>query len=207
MIEGISGLEVCRRAPPHARDRQRADHHADRPRRGGGPGARARDRRRRLCHQAVQPARAGRPGAGGAAPGAAGAGRRAIALRRPRNGHCRPQGEARRARRSRSARPSSACCAISSNIPAASSRASGCSTRSGAATATSRSRTVDVHIRRLRQAINLDGQPRADPDRPLRRLRARRRCRLARATIALQAGRRDVTNESPNCQTAAAQRP
>ena len=139
---------------PHARDRQRADHHADRARRGGRPDPRPRDRRRRLCHQALLAARAGRPGARGAAPGAAGAGRRAAGLCRYRDGRGRPQGEARRRARSRSAPPSSACSRISSNIPAGSSRASGCSIRSGARTATSRSRTVDVHIRRLRKAIN-----------------------------------------------------
>ena len=41
------------------------------------------------------------------------------------------------ASRSRSARPSSGCCAISSSIPAGSSRASGCSMRSGATIPTS----------------------------------------------------------------------
>ena len=42
-------------APPLGH-RQRADHHADRARRGGRPHPRARDRRRRLRDQAVQPA-------------------------------------------------------------------------------------------------------------------------------------------------------
>ena len=60
---------------------------------------------------------------------------------------------------SRWARPSSGCCATSWSIPAASSRASGCSTWSGAATRRSRSRTVDVHIRRLRQALSFGGKP------------------------------------------------
>ena len=36
-------------------------------------------------------------------------------------------------------------------------------------------RTVDVHIRRLRKAINAGGQGRHHPHRPLGRLRARRR--------------------------------
>ena len=40
-------------APPPG-DRQRADHHADRARRGERPDPRPRNRRRRLCHQAVQ---------------------------------------------------------------------------------------------------------------------------------------------------------
>jgi hypothetical protein len=76
MIEGISGIEVCRRLrrrrpPPTCRSScsPRAARRAT--------GSAARDRRRRLCHQAVQPARAGRPRRRGAAPGPAGAGRRA----------------------------------------------------------------------------------------------------------------------------------
>ena len=137
MLEGLSGIEVCRRLRrlpetanvPIIMLTARGEE-ADRIRG-------LRDRRRRLCHQALLPARAGRPGAGGAAPGAAGFGRRAARLCRHRDGRRRPQGEARRRARSRSARPSSACCAISSNIPAGSSRASGCSIRSGARTATS----------------------------------------------------------------------
>ena len=42
-------------------------------------------------------------------------------------------------------------------------------------------RTVDVHIRRLRKAINAGGQDRHHPHRPLGRLRARRRRRLTAA--------------------------
>ena len=77
MIEGISGIEVCRRL-------RRTPETANVPiimLTGRGeearPGARARDRRRRLCHQAVQPEGAGRAGPGGAAAGPAGAGGRA----------------------------------------------------------------------------------------------------------------------------------
>ena len=38
------------------------------------------------------------------------------------------------------------------------------------------SRTVDVHVRRLRQALNTEAPPGPDPDRPLRRLRSRFKC-------------------------------
>ena len=69
MLPGIDGLEVCRRL----RDRRRrpAGRHADRARRGGRPGRRARARRRRLRDQAVQPARARAAGRVRAAPGGA----------------------------------------------------------------------------------------------------------------------------------------
>ena len=55
------------------------------------------------------------------------------------------------------ARPNSACCAISCSIPAGCSRASSCSTGSGAQDAEIEMRTVDVHIRRLRKALNVGG--------------------------------------------------
>ncbi len=80
MIEGLSRDRGVPAPASHARDRQRADHHADGARRGGGPRPRARDRRRRLCHQALLPARAGRPRRRGAAPRAPGAGRRGADL-------------------------------------------------------------------------------------------------------------------------------
>ena len=131
MIEGISGIEVCRRLRRRpttanvpiimltARGEEERPH------------PRLRDRRRRLCDQAVQPARAGRPGRRRAAPRAPGAGRRAARLCRHRDGRRRAPRSPRRRSRCRSARPSSACSGISSSIPAASSRASGCSMRSG----------------------------------------------------------------------------
>ena len=126
--------------PPAAAagDRQRADHHADRARRGERPDPRPRDRRRRLCHQAVQPRASWSRGSARccAGSGPALAGER-LQLCRPRDGRGRPQGEARRRAGRARARPSSGCCATSSSIPAGSSRASGCSTRSGATTATS----------------------------------------------------------------------
>ena len=68
---------------------------------------------------------------------------------------------------------------ISSSIPAGSSRASGCSTRSGRTTG-HRARTVDVHVRRLRQALNDGGRTRPHPHRPLGRLFARRRALSSR---------------------------
>ena len=131
MIEGVSGIEVCRRLRRRSFDRACADHHAHRARRGGRPNPRARDGRRRLCDEAVQPARA--PGArrGGAPAGSAGAGRRATRLCRYRNGRRLRIVSAAEASRCSSARPSSDCSGTSWNIPAACFRASGCSTRSG----------------------------------------------------------------------------
>ncbi len=64
MIEGTSGIEVCRRLRRSKATAARADHHADSARSRRRPHSRARDRRRRLRHQTVQPARADRPGLG-----------------------------------------------------------------------------------------------------------------------------------------------
>ena len=122
------------------------------------------------------PARAGRPRRGGAAPGAPGAGRRAArAMPTSRwtwsRHKVRRGGAGGRAR----ARPNSGCCAISSNIPAGSSRASGCSIRSGARTARSScapsTSTSAACARRSTPARHA----RHHPHRPLGRLRARRR--------------------------------
>ena len=63
----------------------------------------------------------------------------------------------RAARAVRSGRPNSGCCAISSNIKAASSRANGCRFGMGQDSEIEL-RTVDVHIRRLRKAINAGGK-------------------------------------------------
>ena len=72
-------------APARARgDALAADHHADRPRRGGGARARARHRRRRLCGQAVLGARADGAGARDPAPLQARADRPRAEGRRPR---------------------------------------------------------------------------------------------------------------------------
>ena len=94
---------------PHARNRQRADHHADRARRGGGPHPRLETGADDYVTKPFSPARAGRARRRGAAPRAPGAGRRAAELCRYRDGHGRPQGK-RGGARSRSARPNSACC-------------------------------------------------------------------------------------------------
>ena len=85
MIESLPGIEVCRRLRRNPEIGERADHHADRARRGRGPHPRAGNRRRRLCHQAVQPARTGRARIGGAPPPAPRAGGRAADLCRHRD--------------------------------------------------------------------------------------------------------------------------
>ena len=124
-----------RAVPPAARaagDQGAADHHADRARRGKRARPRTCDRRRRLHRQAVLGARADRAGARAAAPRFARAGRRRADLRRHR---ARPREEARLARRPRGrSRPDRIPAA---RIPdgaarAACSRASSCSTASGA---------------------------------------------------------------------------
>ena len=53
MLEGVSGIEVCRQLRRNPVDREHADHHADRARRGRGPDPRAGNRGRRLRDQAV----------------------------------------------------------------------------------------------------------------------------------------------------------
>ena len=63
------------------------------------------------------------------------------------------------ASRCSSARPNSGCFAICSRIPAASFRASGCSTRFGRTIRDIDARTVDVHVRRLRKALNEAARP------------------------------------------------
>ena len=65
MLPGIDGLEVCRAAA--GQGRRRARDHADRARLRDRPGGRARARCRRLRDQALQPARAGAAGRLGAA--------------------------------------------------------------------------------------------------------------------------------------------
>ncbi len=68
MLPLVSGIEVCRQIRRSPQTRTLPVDHADRARRRGRPGARARQRRRRLHRQAVQPARAGRAAARGDAP-------------------------------------------------------------------------------------------------------------------------------------------
>ena len=60
MLPQLSGIEVCRRLRRRSRHRERADHHADRARRGDRPDPRPRHRRRRLYDQAVLARRADR---------------------------------------------------------------------------------------------------------------------------------------------------
>ena len=137
MLPQLSGLELCRRLRRRAGHRASADHHADRARRGAGPAARPRHRCRRLHHQAVLAGRADRAHPRRAAPGAPGLRRAAAELPRPAHGPRRRIGSSAASARSISARPSSACCATSSSIPAACSAAPSCSTGSGAPTSRS----------------------------------------------------------------------
>ena len=193
MIEGVTGIEVCRRLRRKGPTAARADHHADRARRGDGPHPRPGNRRRRLCHQALQPARAGGAGRRGAAPGAARLWPASSSTMPTSRWMWSRTGCAAPASRCSSGRPNSGCCATCSNIPAGSFRASGCSTRCGRTTR-HRARTVDVHVRRLRKAINA-AAARHHPHRPLGRLRARRR------------GVITVTKVKPRCHRAAAPGP
>ena len=154
MIEGISGIEVCRRlrrrpttanvpiimltARGEEDDRIRgletgADDYVTKPFSPRELVARVGAVLRR-----VRPALAGEQ----------------LDLCRHRDGRRRPPGAPRRHAGRRSARPSTACSAFPRESAAGSSRASGCSTRSGRTSADIELRTVDVHVRRLRQALN-----------------------------------------------------
>ena len=55
MLPGLDGMAVCEAMRARYSDVTSADHHADGARRRSGPGRRPRARRRRLRHQAVQP--------------------------------------------------------------------------------------------------------------------------------------------------------
>ena len=153
MLEGLSGIEVCRqlrRIPETANvpiimltargeegDRIRgfetgADDYVTKP---------------------FSPARARRAHDGGAPPGPPGPGRRAACLCGHRDGRGRPQGEARRGtRRARSNRIPPAPPFPRTSRPGLFARAIA---RFGLGPGQrDRTRTVDVHIRRLRKAIN-----------------------------------------------------
>ena len=90
-----------------------------------------------------------------------------------------PPGEARRRDDASRARPSSGCCATSWSIPAGSSRREQLLDAVWGRDIYIEPRTVDVHIRRLRKAINDGGETRPHPHRALGRLCAgHRRARL-----------------------------
>ena len=147
--------------PPAALPQPGADHHADRPRRRGRQGARPRDRRRRLHHQAVQRPRVPQPREGGAAPHADA--RRAPARRR--SAPARSTIDFGAPRRSASA-------ASGSSSPTSSSRSSPRSRstpgrvfdrdtlleRVWGDSAYRDPRTIDVHIRHLREKIERDAK-------------------------------------------------
>ncbi len=139
MIEGVSGIEVCRRLRRKASTAHVPIIMLTARGEESGPHPRTRDRRGRLCHQAVQPARAARASRRGAASCAARAGGRAACLMREIEMDVTAHRVRRGASRCSSVRPNSACFAIFWSIPAESSRANGCSTRSG--------RTIPISMR------------------------------------------------------------
>ena len=151
----------ARGLPAPAQPQRGADHHADREVGGDRQGRRARDRRRRLHHQAVLDARVPQPREGGAAalgdarapPSADGRHARA-----PRAADRSRQAHRVAARRERSRRRSSSSrsCSRSRAAPAASSRATCCWRASGATRAYRDPRTIDVHIRHLREKLERD---------------------------------------------------
>ena len=125
-------------APAQAGDEGHPDHHADGAGGGGRPGPWPGERRRRLRDQAVLGDGIDGAGAGGPAPFAAGPRGRGPVPRGHQHGSRPPPGAARRAPRSNWGRRNSACCATSSSIRAACSRASSCSMPPGAGTSMSR---------------------------------------------------------------------
>ena len=146
-----------------ARAQHGADHHAHRQGRGDRQGPRPRARRRRLHHQAVLAARVPQPREGRAAPrghgrAASRAAERGAARGRASCGSTRPSApvevrgddgaaDVRRVRDPRRARRAT---------PAACSRATCCSTRIWGDSAYRDPRTIDVHIRHLREKLERD---------------------------------------------------
>ena len=159
-----------------ARDEPRPDHHADRPRRRGRQGARPRARRGRLHHQAVLDPRVPEPRPGGAAAGGDAAARlRASPSRssidglddRSRAAH------GRRRRRSPCSSPtsSSSCCARSRPRRAACTRRQALLEAVWGGSDYRDPRTIDVHVRHLREKLERDpSEPGDHPDRARRRL-------------------------------------
>ena len=158
MIEGVSGIEVCRRlrrlpetanvpiimltARGEEADRIRgletgADDYVTKP---FSP--------RELVARVGAVLRRVRPGAG----------RRAAELCRHRDGPGRPQGAPRRRAGRARARPSSGCCAISSSIRGRVFSRERLLDSVWGRDSDIELRTVDVHIRRLRKAINAGGR-------------------------------------------------
>src|SRR5581483_9580134 len=143
--------------PAGARHRAAADHHADRPGRGGRPRGGPGGRRRRLRRQALQPPRAGGADQGGPAPGESaartGGARGGHADRGPRDRRGAAPGGGRRGpggadregvRAPGGARPRGR----------ALTREQLLETVWGYANAAEiESRTVDVHVRRLREKL------------------------------------------------------
>ena len=159
MIEGVPGIEVCRRL-------RRAPETAHVPIIMLTARGEEADRIRGLetgaddyVTKPFSPARAGRARRRGAAPRAAGARRRADRLCRHRARSGRPQGEAQRRDRRSSGRPNSGCCAISSSSPGRVFSREQLLDAVWGHDSDIEVRTVDVHIRRLRKAINSGGRP------------------------------------------------
>ena len=165
MLPNVSGIELCRQLRTPQRDPRDPGHHADRPRRGGGPRARPRDRRRRLRDQALLHVRAGRAHARRPAPHRARAGRRRGDLRRHRARPPALPGAPRQARHpSRADRVPPARRADAAPGPGV--RREQLLDRVWGQDVYVEIRTVDVHVGRLRKALNRRGD--RDPIRTVR---------------------------------------
>ena len=194
MLPGLSGIELCRRIRAQARDRAPADHHADGARRGGRPRPRPRDRRRRLRRQAVLGARAARPGARPAAP------RRSPAhvAHLLAAGDIELDRETRRVRRGgrelhlgpTEFRLLEFLMQSPGRVFSREQLLDGVWGRDVYVD----ERTVDVHVGRLRKALNRARQPRSDPHRARRRLLLRRdlQGRIAAAGLITPPSRSDT---------------
>ena len=159
MLPKVSGIDVCREL---RRRSYGADHHGhrqgQRDRHGGGP----RGGRRRLRHQAVPAPRAGRPHAGRAAPpGRRGRGARVLERRRAR-GRRRgprpraPRGRHPRRRRCRCRSRSSSCSRSCSPTPVGCCPATRSSTAVWGTDYVGDTKTLDVHVKRLRAKVEPD---------------------------------------------------
>ena len=152
----------ARGLPPPARRSDGADHHADRQGGGDRQGPRPRARRRRLHHQAVLDARVPQPREGGAAPRGHGPRDAGRATSAPLEVHELRIDPAKRAvavaRRGRSRRPSSSSrsCSRSRASPGRVFTRDMLLTRIWGDTAYRDPRTIDVHIRHLREKLERD---------------------------------------------------
>ena len=161
MLPKLDGLEVCKRLRAES---DGADHHAHRPRRRARQGARPRARRRRLHHEAVLDPRVPQPRAGrcsGAPRPRAAADEDEDVIDASTGSRSTSPGGRRGARRRRcsSRTSSSSCCATLAAHPGPRLQPRACCSRRSGASADYRDpRTIDVHVRHLRE--KLEAEPR-----------------------------------------------